>query len=73
MTYNPGKTPPFVTPVQQSDYEEALVPNRSVMNTQPYVDSLTQNTQQGTVATSTNNKTNYAGIDPIFVSGHRWF
>jgi len=73
MTFNPGKTPPFVLPVEQSDYEEALVPNRATMITALVVDSLTQNTPQGIVATSANYKCTYAGVDPIFVSGYRWF
>ena len=52
MTYDPRKTPAYTLPDQRSDYEEALIPNRSETITATAVEFPNNQMQQGVVATS---------------------
>ena len=53
MTFNPGKTPPYVLPDQRSDFEESQIPNRAATITQGVVDNLVHaGPSQGTPALS---------------------
>lgn len=72
MTWN-QQTGGSVSGILRSEEEQLHTPNRASMITAAVVDSLVQSTQQGIVATSANYKTDYAGVNPIFVSGYRWF
>ena len=72
MSFDPRKTPVFMLPPVQSDAEEANIPARGTTNTQAFHASH-PTSPQGVTATSANFKCSYSGIDPIFVSGYRWF
>lgn len=65
------KTPPYVLQVEQSDYEEALVPSCTTTFTQTVVDGLVQGTQQGTP--NPNTSPVLAGHTPGDLQYYRWW
>ena len=48
MTFNPEQIPPYVLPDERSDFEEALVPSRTQVLTEPIVAQHNPQTSQGT-------------------------
>lgn len=71
MTFNPGQISPYVLPVEQSDYEEALVPSRTTMQTQVIVTGLNNQTQQGTA--NPNSSPVLAGHSAGDLQYYRWW